>query len=141
MIYFQVLTKSTKIIPVMIMGKFVSRKKYEYYEYVTALFISLGMAFFLYGTTESRPGGTVTTSSGMILLMAYMISDSFTSNWQSALFSQFHMSSLQMMCGVNFFSSLFTAVSLAQQGGFVHSINFMAQVCTGSIFCQWFMDW
>lgn len=30
-----------------------------------------------------------------------------------------------MMCAVNLFSCLFTAVSLMQQGGFVESINFM----------------
>ncbi|KAL0275509.1 UNVERIFIED_CONTAM: hypothetical protein PYX00_003338 [Menopon gallinae] len=123
----QILAKASKIIPVMIMGKFVSRKKYEYYEYVTAVFISLGMAFFMLGSAEDRREGTVTTFSGIILLVAYMTFDSFTSNWQGALFSQYHMSSVQMMCGVNLFSCLFTAVSLAQQGGFVHSIQFATQ--------------
>ena len=33
----QVLAKASKIIPVMLMGKVVSRKKYEYYEYVVAV--------------------------------------------------------------------------------------------------------
>lgn len=124
----QVLAKASKIIPVMIMGKFVTRKKYEYYEYVTAVFISLGMIFFMLGSAEDRPGGNVTTLSGLILLAAYMLFDSFTSNWQGALFTQYQMSSVQMMCGVNLFSCLFTAVSLAQQGSFIHSLNFMAQV-------------
>lgn len=70
----------------------------------------------------------MTTFSGLILLTSYMLFDSFTSNWQGELFSLYGMSSVQMMCGVNLFSCLFTAVSLAQQGGFIHSINFMAQV-------------
>lgn len=73
-------------------------------------------------------GAAVTTFSGLILLASYMLFDSFTSNWQGELFSVYGMSSVQMMCGVNLFSCLFTAVSLAQQGGFIHSINFMAQV-------------
>ena len=73
-------------------------------------------------------GDTVTTFSGLILLASYMLFDSFTSNWQGALFTTYNMSSIQMMCGVNLFSCLFTTVSLIQQGGFVQSLNFMTQV-------------
>lgn len=80
---FQVLAKASKIIPVMIMGKIVSRAKYEYYEYLTALLISLGMGLFLWSV---GPGGKFTdhasSLSGFILLSAYLIADSFTSNWQ-----------------------------------------------------------
>ncbi|PNF23605.1 Adenosine 3'-phospho 5'-phosphosulfate transporter 1 [Cryptotermes secundus] len=123
----QVLAKASKIIPVMIMGKIVSRKKYEYYEYVTAVLISVGMAFFMLGSADDHKGVAVTTFSGLILLASYMLFDSFTSNWQGELFSHYGMSSVQMMCGVNLFSCLFTAVSLAQQGGFIHSINFMTE--------------
>ncbi|KAJ9601154.1 hypothetical protein L9F63_000674, partial [Diploptera punctata] len=123
----QVLAKASKIIPVMIMGKIVSRKKYEYYEYVTAVLISLGMAFFMLGSADDHRGAAVTTFSGLVLLASYMLFDSFTSNWQGELFTHYGMSSVQMMCGVNLFSCLFTAVSLAQQGGFIHSLNFMAQ--------------
>ncbi|XP_049845760.1 adenosine 3'-phospho 5'-phosphosulfate transporter 1 isoform X1 [Schistocerca gregaria] len=122
----QVLAKASKIIPVMIMGKIVSRAKYEYYEYVTAFLISLGMTFFLLGSSDDK-GTTVTTFSGIILLASYMIFDSFTSNWQGSLFAQYNMSSVQMMCGVNLFSCIFTGVSLFQQGGFIRSVNFMAQ--------------
>lgn len=123
----QVLAKASKIIPVMIMGKIISKKKYEYYEYVTAAMISLGMVFFLTGSADDRHGDSVTTFSGLILLTSYMVFDSFTSSWQGALFSQYNMSSVQMMCGVNLFSCIFTAVSIAQQNGFLHSFNFMIQ--------------
>lgn len=117
------------------MGKVVSRKKYEYYEYVTAIMISIGMTFFMLGSGEEKSHNNVTTFSGVILLVAYLIFDSFTSNWQGALFTQFHMSSVQMMCGVSLFSCLFTAVSLLQQGGFIHSLQFMMNV----IFLYYFL--
>lgn len=52
----QVLAKASKIIPVMIMGKIISRTKYEYYEYVTAVFISIGMMFFMLGSTDHENG-------------------------------------------------------------------------------------
>ncbi|XP_054290623.1 adenosine 3'-phospho 5'-phosphosulfate transporter 1-like [Macrosteles quadrilineatus] len=131
----QVLAKASKIIPVMIMGKIVSREKYEFYEYVTAGFISLGMAMFLFGSSDNDKE-TVTTFSGVILLGAYMVFDSFTSNWQSALFKQYSMSSVQMMCGVNLFSCIFTATSLAQQSGFVHSLQFMSKFPMFTIDCM-----
>lgn len=124
----QVLAKSCKIIPVMLMGKVVSRAKYEFYEYLTAVLISLGMVFFLMGSANGSSGSSITTMTGVLLLTLYMTFDSFTSNWQSDLFRSYQMSSIQMMCGVNLFSTLFTAASLTIQGGFLESINFASEV-------------
>lgn len=68
---------------------------------------------------------STTTMSGVIILVGYMSFDAFTSNWQGELFTQHKMSSVQMMCGVNFFSCLLTTTSLLQQGGFGVSLAFM----------------
>lgn len=38
----------------MIMGKIISRNKYEYYEYFTAGMISAGMAFFMLGSADDK---------------------------------------------------------------------------------------
>lgn len=123
----QVLAKSCKIIPVMIMGKIISRNKYEFYEYITAIMISVGMIFFLTGSTDESKTTAMTTLTGVLLLTFYMIFDSFTSNWQGELFKTYSMSSIQMMCGVNLFSTLFTAASLSMQGGFYSSLQFAAE--------------
>lgn len=121
----QVLAKASKTIPVMIMGKFMSKTKYEYYEYVTAVILSLGMLLFMIDTGNDRSNSTVTTFAGVILLCSYILFDSFTANWQGSLFKKYEMKPIQMMCFVNFFSSIFTAVSLLQQGGFMNSLSFM----------------
>lgn len=135
------------------MGKLVSRKTYEYYEYVTAGLISLGMTLFMLGSTETVNGSfififfliklsvnynlgayitlladKVTTISGVILLAGYMVLDSFTSNWQEAVSKEYGPTSIQMMCGVNLFSCLLTATSLLQQSGFTHSLYFLIKV-------------
>lgn len=123
----QVLAKSCKIIPVMIMGKIISRNKYEFYEYITAIMISVGMIFFLTGSTDESKTTAMTTLTGVLLLTFYMIFDSFTSNWQGELFKTYSMSSIQMMCGVNLFSTLFTTASLSMQGGFYSSLMFAAE--------------
>lgn len=124
----QVLAKSCKIIPVMLMGKIISKSKYETYEYLTAGLISVGMIFFLTGSTDESKASSVTTLTGVVLLILYMVFDSFTSNWQGDLFKKYSMSPIQMMCGVNLFSTLFTTTSLLIQGGFLNSIEFASEV-------------
>jgi solute carrier family 35 (adenosine 3'-phospho 5'-phosphosulfate transporter), member B2 len=133
----------------MIMGKCVSSKKYENYEYITAVMISLGMASFLFGqeNSSSKESTVVeTTIPGIILLASYLACDSFTSNWQvvkflssfaadfttlflqGKLFTQYKVSSVQMMMGVNLFSCLLTTTSLLEQGAFPAAIAFMSKV-------------
>lgn len=58
-------------------------------------------------------------------VLGYMAFDSFTSNWQGELFSQYKMTSVQMMTGVNLFSCLFTSISLIEQGTFFENLDFM----------------
>ncbi|XP_075145069.1 adenosine 3'-phospho 5'-phosphosulfate transporter 1 [Haematobia irritans] len=123
----QVLAKSCKIIPVMLMGKILSKNKYQCYEYFTAVLISLGMMFFMMGSADSNKTNGVTTVTGVVLLALYMIFDSFTANWQGDLFKAYAMTPLQMMCGVNLFSTIFTAASLSVQGGFIDSLSFATE--------------
>lgn len=123
----QVLAKSCKIIPVMIMGRIISRNKYEFYEYVVAVAISFGMVFFLSGSYDQSKHTPITTITGLFLLCLYMIFDSFTSNWQSEVFKSYGITSLQMMAGVNLFSTMFTASSLFVQGGFAEGIEFSSE--------------
>lgn len=120
----QVLAKASKVIPVMLMGKIVSKKSYEYWEYLTAVLISLGVSMFLLSSSANKHPSTVTTFSGVIILAGYIVFDSFTSNWQDNLF-KYKMSSVQMMFGVNLFSCLFTVGSLVEQGALFESLSFM----------------
>lgn len=120
----QVLAKASKVIPVMLMGKLVSHKTYEYWEYLTAALISVGVSMFLLSSSSSKHPSTVTTFSGVLILAGYIMFDSFTSNWQDNLF-KYKMSSVQMMFGVNLFSCLFTVGSLLEQGAFFDSVGFM----------------
>ncbi len=115
------------------MGKVISKHTYEYYEYVTAILISLGMILFLSGSSDYIKGheSVATTTvglSGLIVLVLYMVFDSFTSNWQSALFQTYRVSSVRMMAGVNLFACLLTGISLIQQGTLGESSLFIAEV-------------
>lgn len=125
----QILSKSCKIIPVMLMGKLVSNKVYPWYDYIMAVFVSMGVALFLLATKSDTSHHNIsnTTSIGLIILFCYMLFDSFTSNWQSKLFNQYKMTSFQMMFGVNIFSSLLTLTSLIFNGTLLNSLNFFLQ--------------
>ncbi|KAM8947281.1 adenosine 3'-phospho 5'-phosphosulfate transporter 1 [Pelodytes ibericus] len=120
----QVLAKASKVIPVMLMGKLVSHKSYEYWEYLTAVLISVGVSMFLLSNGGGDRVSGVTTFSGVVILSGYIVFDSFTSNWQDSLF-KYKMSSVQMMFGVNLFSCLFTVGSLLEQGALLESVWFM----------------
>jgi adenosine 3'-phospho 5'-phosphosulfate transporter B2 len=122
----QILAKACKVIPVMLMGKVVSNKTYHLSEYLTAMLLSMGVAVFLLGTANtSHKYLTETSIVGMVILLCYLWFDSFTSNWQNELFTQYKMTPVQMMFGINIFSSLFTLVSLILQRHFFSSLSFL----------------
>ena len=77
----QVLTKASKLIPVMIMGKIVQRKRYETKEYIQACILTFGVALFFYSEQTASGKASETSSSfyGLFLLMVYILADSFTS--------------------------------------------------------------
>ncbi|XP_026736107.1 adenosine 3'-phospho 5'-phosphosulfate transporter 1 isoform X1 [Trichoplusia ni] len=109
----QVLSKSCKVIPVMLMGKLISRNKYELYEYVTAVLISVGMVLFMFGSHDDQAVSSAVTLSGAALLSLYMVCDSFTSSWQGAVFARYQCGALHMLCAVNAFSCALTAAAHA----------------------------
>lgn len=82
------------------------------------------MIFFLSGSYDQSKSTPITTITGLFLLCLYMVFDSFTSNWQDDIFKTYGIDSIQMMCGVNLFSCMFTAASLLVQGGFTEGIQF-----------------
>ena len=121
----QVLAKSFKVVPVMLMGKVVSNRTYPPNEYLTAILLSIGVSMFLLSKDDSSHPTTATTFAGVVILAGYMMFDSFTSNWQSELFKKHKMSSIQMMFGVNTFSCIFTVGSLLFRGEFFSNIGFI----------------
>jgi len=123
----QVLAKAAKVIPVMLMGRVVSRQTYSLLEYVTAAMISIGLFMFVMSSDATSRSSKSSTSaiSGIILLAGYLGFDAFTSNWQGQLFRVYKMSSTQMMAGSNLFAVIFAGVSLIEQGGFIEAVSFM----------------
>ena len=119
------LAKSSKMVPVMLMGYLVSRKRYPAVDYVVACGVTAGVALFkLYERSDTSEKDT--QLMGVVLILIYLGADSFTSNWQSRLFKEAEVSSMAMMCYVNLFSSLFTLLSLLVNAESAYVARFVA---------------
>mmetsp|Transcript_26555 Transcript_26555/g.26802 ORF Transcript_26555/g.26802 Transcript_26555/m.26802 type:complete len:344 (-) Transcript_26555:206-1237(-) len=112
----QVLSKSCKIIPVMIVGIFVNRKSYPAVEYVEALLITSGVTMFTLSEKKAPTEQHDDTLWGCMLLILYLTCDSFTSQWQSRVYKSHGVNQYQMMLGVNIWSMLMTGFTLIQSG-------------------------
>lgn len=139
----QCLSKSCKVIPVMLMSRILLHKKYPFMDYFCAFLLASGMFIFMLNQpTNLRHvkqreqkeaaatshghlvGGTFI--SGIVILALYLTFDSFTSNWQQRLYGRYGISNWQMMAAINFYSILLTLTSLHQLGNLKPAIKLLA---------------
>lgn len=93
----QVLSKSCKLIPVMLVGIIVNGKSYPLIEYLEAFAITAGVAMFTFSEKhDASNGARVDTFYGVLLLLLYLCCDAFTSQWQSRVFKTFGVDQYQM---------------------------------------------
>jgi solute carrier family 35 (adenosine 3'-phospho 5'-phosphosulfate transporter), member B2 len=114
----QTVFKSSKIIPVMIMGKVLKGANYPMSQYVEALLITVGVAIFSL-LSKSSTNDASTDIIGLIFLCMYITSDSFTSQWQDKVYSQYgraNVDQYQMMLGVNVSAICITTAGLIITG-------------------------
>ena len=116
----QTVFKSSKIIPVMIMGKFLKGTIYPRSQYLEALFITIGVAIFSVFAQESkRENGT--EIQGLAYMLCYIIFDCFTSQWQDKIYVTYgrqNVDPFQMMLGVNYSAIVITTAGLLLSGDF-----------------------
>jgi len=79
----QTLSKSCKIIPVMLIGKSIHGKSYSNIEYIEAVLITTGSALFFLNEKKGGKGAETDSAFGIFLLALYLTSDAFTSQWQA----------------------------------------------------------
>lgn len=90
----QNLFKSTKLIPVMFMGRLINGTTYTSAEVIEAVCISIGVLIFSTAKASQHNAangvsGKDASATGMFLLCVYVLSDSFTSQYQSSVFKKY----------------------------------------------------
>lgn len=116
----QTVFKSSKIIPVMMMGKLLKGTTYPYSQYVEAVLITVGVAIFSIASKEPKEGKS-TEIIGLLFLLMYIFFDSFTAQWQDKVYKQYGKSNVdpyQMMLGVNSSAICITTAGLIVTGDF-----------------------
>ncbi|KAG0216490.1 UDP-galactose transporter [Mortierella sp. GBA30] len=111
-----ILTKSCKLVPVMLMNIILYRRKFPTYKYVCVALITLGVSGFmlLAPMDEHKKKGGVVNSSlfGMMLVIINLLIDGVTNSTQDQIFHSFKVTGQQMMCFMNLFMSAFMALWL-----------------------------
>eukprot|EP00532_Pseudo-nitzschia_australis_P004418 CAMPEP_0168182588 /NCGR_PEP_ID=MMETSP0139_2-20121125/11974_1 /TAXON_ID=44445 /ORGANISM="Pseudo-nitzschia australis, Strain 10249 10 AB" /LENGTH=376 /DNA_ID=CAMNT_0008103529 /DNA_START=393 /DNA_END=1523 /DNA_ORIENTATION=- len=114
----QTVFKSSKIIPVMMMGKFLKGSSYPLGQYVEAFLITVGVVIFSL-TTKTAKENHDTQTIGLIFMVMYICCDSFTSQWQDKIYQQYGRSNVdqyQMMLCVNSCAIIITTTGLLISG-------------------------
>ncbi|KAJ1346072.1 protoplasts-secreted [Parelaphostrongylus tenuis] len=121
----QTICKTSKVVVTMLMGLVLRRQRYTWQEWMCGVAVGIGAGLFLLSSGRSKHEGIVTSVSGMILMLGYLVFDSYTLNYQKKLFDKKpKISKYQMMMGVNVFSAILCMVSLIEQGTLFTSIRF-----------------
>lgn len=113
----QVLGKSAKPIPVMILGVLVGRKRYPLLKYLFVMLIVVGVALFMYKDKKAAAlDADHTFGAGELLLVLSLTLDGITGGVQDRMRASHVTQTHRMMFYMNLWSSLYLAVALVVTG-------------------------
>jgi len=121
----QVLGKSCKPIPVMILGVLLARKRYPLMKYICVLFIVLGVALFFY--KDKKGQSTESTGYGELLLLLSLTLDGMTGASQDRMRGSYKTQAHAMMYNVNKYSILILGVMVLLTGEIFSFIAFIGR--------------
>ncbi|XP_046846944.1 solute carrier family 35 member B1-like [Xenia sp. Carnegie-2017] len=122
----QVLGKSAKPIPVMILGVLIAKKKYPLVKYLFVLMIVCGVALFLYKDKKQKTDqhSDMMIGFGEILLLVSLTLDGMTGATQDKMRTEHHIKSHHMMQKINICSFLILGTGIVFTGEIWKSIAF-----------------
>ncbi|TMW65174.1 hypothetical protein Poli38472_009341 [Pythium oligandrum] len=121
----QALGKSCKMIPVMLMGVLIRRKKYTVRDYICVLFITAGIAVFQIGKASSKHATQENSTYGLLLLFTSLTLDGVSGPKQEEISHTLRPSVHQQMFYTNLWAVIYTGAGALVTG----------QAWTGFRFC------
>lgn len=125
----QTLGKCAKMLPVMVWGTLINRKRYGARDYASAAAVMAGCSVFLMSGESGAHRAGVGSSSlfGVALMAGYLGFDGFTSTSQDALFKGYDMTIFNQMLYITAFSATFSLGALVASGQLMPGVAFMAR--------------
>ena len=125
----QVVGKSCKPIPVMILGVLIGRKKYPLLKYLFVLMIVIGVALFMYkdGKTTKKADDEGVIGIGEILLLVSLTCDGLTGAVQERMKAEHSTKSGHMMKAMNKWSIFYLGIGLVWSGELWEFIAFVGR--------------
>jgi len=121
----QMLGKSFKMMPVMLWGIAISGKKYGAKDWLIALGVTWGVTqFLLSGEIKSKHAKAESSMYGLLLLLAFLACDGFTSTFQEKLFKEHKTSKYNQMLYVNSGSAVVSSGTLLMSGQTLKALSF-----------------
>lgn len=118
----QALGKSCKMIPVMLMGIVIRKRRYSRREFFCVFMITVGVALFSW---KSKKSNVAPSFLGFALLFASLFMDGVTGPLQERLIARFSPSTHQLMFWQNICSVAWLCVFLLLSGEGVKALNFV----------------
>ncbi|XP_022759754.1 UDP-galactose/UDP-glucose transporter 2-like isoform X4 [Durio zibethinus] len=126
----QIMFKSTKVLPVMIMGAFIPglRRKYPFHEYISALLLVVGLILFTLADAQTSPNFSII---GIIMILGALIMDAFLGNFQEAIFTMNPgTTQMEMLFCSTVVGTPFLLVPMILTGELVRAWNSCSQITT-----------
>eukprot|EP00927_Polykrikos_kofoidii_P077285 TRINITY_DN7423_c0_g1_i4.p1 TRINITY_DN7423_c0_g1~~TRINITY_DN7423_c0_g1_i4.p1 ORF type:complete len:905 (+),score=80.65 TRINITY_DN7423_c0_g1_i4:105-2819(+) len=122
----QVLMKSIKVIPVMLVGHMLRNRVYTWSDYTEGVMITGLVCFFMWNySAEMENLGNVGTTAGVMLMLAYVFADSFTSNVEDLIYQSRRLDPAQLLLGMQATSGIIAWVWLGGSGQLVGALAFL----------------
>jgi len=123
----QVVGKSIKPIPVMLLSVLWARKQYPLRKYIFVLMITTGVVLFMYkGNSASKSNNSV-VGWGEALLLISLALDGFTGGMQEDFRSHSRVGPYTMMCNLNLWSIVYLGLAIVLTGEAATFIAFIGR--------------
>ncbi len=121
----QVIGKSCKPIPVMILGVLFGRKSYPLLKYFFVLLIVAGVALFVYKDNPKATSEAAVLGAGELLLLLSLTCDGLTGAVQERMKAEYKTKGSYMMTAMNMWSILFLGIALLATGELLEFLQFV----------------
>jgi len=121
----QTLMKSTKVVPVMLIGRLLRNRTYTSLDYVEGIMITALVSFFVVQFQFVGVGKVEQSFTGILMMIVYIVMDSFTSPLEDWAYQKQKLDPGQMLLGMEVISGCIAWISLVIDGSLVPAIKFL----------------